>query len=119
MSLDYTQNIIVRTDLKLSKGKLCGQVAHAAVCAADEARKKNQAWWKKWFSEGQRKVVVKVNSLEDLYELKRNAEMLQLPVATIEDRGLTEIPPGTVTCIGIGPAPTILIDKVTGKLPLL
>ena len=119
MSFDYTQNIIVRTDLKLSKGKLCGQVAHAAVCAADETRKRKQEWWKKWFSEGQRKVIVKVNSLDELYELKNKAEELQLPVAVIEDRGLTEIPPGTVTCIGVGPAPTMLIDKVTGKLPLL
>ena len=119
MSFDYTQNIIVRTDLKLSKGKLCGQVAHAAVCAADETRKRNQGWWKKWLSDGQRKVIVKVNSLDELYELKNKAEELQLPVATIEDRGLTEIPPGTVTCIGVGPAPTMLIDKVTGKLSLL
>lgn len=119
MSFNYTQNIIIRTDLKLSKGKLCGQVAHAAVCAADEARKKNPDWWKKWLLEGQRKVVVKAKSLEGLFELKRKAEELRLPVAVVEDRGLTEIPPGTVTCIGIGPAPTSLVDKVTGSLSLL
>lgn len=119
MSFSYTQNIVVRTDLKLSKGKLCGQIAHAAVCASDEARRKNQSWWKRWMLEGQRKVVVKVKSLDELYELKRKAEKLNLPTAVVEDRGLTEIPAGTVTCIGVGPAPANLVDKVTGNLPLL
>ncbi|MRN69055.1 MAG: peptidyl-tRNA hydrolase, partial [Nitrosopumilales archaeon] len=37
----------------------------------------------------------------------------------VEDRGLTQIPAGTATCIGIGPAPTELIDRVTSRLKLL
>ncbi|MGQ9551871.1 MAG: peptidyl-tRNA hydrolase, partial [Candidatus Bathycorpusculaceae bacterium] len=42
-----------------------------------------------------------------------------LPNVLIVDRGLTEIPPDTITCLGIGPAPAEKIDKLTGRLPLL
>jgi len=35
------------------------------------------------------------------------------------DRGLTEIDPGTITCIGIGPDEERVLDKITGNLKLL
>ncbi|RLI34703.1 peptidyl-tRNA hydrolase [Candidatus Bathyarchaeota archaeon] len=116
---EYTQNIVVRGDLKISKGKLCGQVAHAAVLAAEKARKNRTEWWRRWLEEGQRKVILKVENLKELLKLKEEAEKLGLPAELVQDRGLTELPPGTVTCLGIGPGPISLVDKVTGKLKLL
>jgi len=116
---EYTQNIIIRTDLQMTKGKLCSQIAHAAVAASDETRKRHPEWWHHWMEEGQRKIILKVNSQDELIALKRQTETLQLPSALVEDRGLTEIPPGTVTCLGIGPAPMPLVNRVTQKLPLL
>jgi PTH2 family peptidyl-tRNA hydrolase len=70
-------------------------------------------------SEGQCKIAVKVKSEKELLELEKQAKELALPNALIIDRGLTEIPPGTVTCLGIGPAPAEKVDRITGKLPLL
>jgi PTH2 family peptidyl-tRNA hydrolase len=115
----YKQVIIIRTDLKMSRGKLAAQSGHAAVSAAEEAREKRPRWWKAWLEEGQCKIAVKAKSEEELLRLIQKAKTLHLPCALICDRGLTELPPNTVTCAGIGPAPLSQIDKVTGSLPLL
>lgn len=116
---NFKQVIVFRSDLKLSKGKTAVQAGHAAVSASEEARKNNKNWWGTWMKEGQCKVVVKVKSEKELLKLEKQAKELDLPCALIIDRGLTEIPPGTITCLGIGPAPAEKIDKITGALPLL
>lgn len=69
--------------------------------------------------EGQKKVAVKVSDENELGELEEAADQLGLPHSLIVDRGLTEVPEGTVTCLGIGPAPSAMIDRLTGKLKLL
>lgn len=115
----YKQVIVVRKDLRLSKGKLAVQVAHAAVSAVEDCKHQNAAWFDAWFREGQKKVVVEVAGLGDLIDLYNQAIRAELPAVIIKDAGLTEVPPGTVTCVGIGPAPSELVDKITGKLKLL
>ncbi|MBI2183920.1 MAG: peptidyl-tRNA hydrolase [Thaumarchaeota archaeon] len=115
----FKQVIVVRGDLKMGRGKTAVQVAHAALAAAEEARSRKREWFDRWLQEGQAKIAVKVSSLEELLELKRRAEQKRLPVALIEDRGLTQLPPSTVTCMGIGPAPSDELDPLTGDLKLL
>ncbi len=115
----YKMVIVFRSDLQLSKGKAAVQAGHAAVSAAEEARKRKKEWWDDWLGEGQRKIAVKVKSEKELLELEKLAEEFALPCALIVDRGLTEIPPNTITCLGIGPAPSEKVDKLTGNLPLL
>jgi len=115
----YKQIIVFRSDLRLSKGKVAAQAGHAAISASEEARKQRKEWWKAWIDEGQCKIAVKVKSEKELLVLEKQAKELALPTALIIDRGFTEIPPGTITCLGIGPAPTEKIDKITGMLPLL
>jgi PTH2 family peptidyl-tRNA hydrolase len=111
--------VIFRSDLRLSRGKVAVQAGHAAVSAAEEARKRHRDWWEEWLHEGQRKIVVKAKTEKELEELEEQARELGLPCALIVDRGLTEIPPNTITCLGIGPAPSEKIDRLTGNLPLL
>lgn len=115
----YKQVIVVRSDLKMGKGKIAAQAGHAAVSAAEEARKHFQNWWKAWIDEGQCKIAVKVNSEGELLEIENAARRSRLPCALISDRGLTQLEPGTVTCLAIGPAPSYEVDKLTGKLALL
>ncbi len=115
---DYKQVIIFRKDLNLSKGKIAAQAGHAAVSSATEARIYNKNWYKAWIMEGQRKIVVKVKNKKELLKFREYAVDLGLPNSLIVDRGLTEIPAGTITCLGIGPAPSEKIDRLTGELKL-
>jgi PTH2 family peptidyl-tRNA hydrolase len=115
----YKQVIVFRSDLRLSKGKTAAQAGHAAVSAAEQARKHNKKWFEDWLEEGQCKIAVKVRNEKAMAELEMKAKKSGLPCALIIDRGLTEVPPGTVTCVGIGPAPIERIDKITGALRLL
>ena len=119
MEFEYKMIIVTRSDLKLSPGKLAAQVAHAAVACALETKKTNSKWFNKWQAEGAKKAVVKVESEKDFYLLKEKAEKLDMVAYIVEDAGHTEIPVGTKTVLGIGPAPDNIIDQVTGDLPLL
>jgi PTH2 family peptidyl-tRNA hydrolase len=113
------QAIVVRTDLGMGKGKLAAQAAHASLSAAELVSSSRVGWYEDWKSEGQKKVVLKVGSESELDELYKAARHAKLPAALVHDRGLTQLEPGTVTCLGIGPAPDGEIDSITGKLKLL
>jgi PTH2 family peptidyl-tRNA hydrolase len=116
---ELKQVIVVRNDLKMGKGKIATQVAHAAVTAFYETLLKNRKIAEEWLNQGQKKIVVKVNSLDELLELYEKAKSNYLNVVLVEDRGLTQLPEGTITCIAIGPHNSAEIDKLTGKLKLL
>ena len=116
---DIKQVIVVRADLKMGKGKLAAQVAHAALASAEESMRRNEEWYDEWKLQGQAKVVVKGEGEAQLRELLSKARTMGLPSALIQDRGLTQLEPGTTTCLAIGPAPSSMVDKITGDLKLL
>jgi len=113
------QVIVVRKDLKMGTGKIAAQVGHACVLGAEHVRKSHPQWYKDWEMAGQEKVVVKVANLDELEKIKKHVISLDLPWSEVTDAGHTQIAPGTVTCISIGPAPEEKIDKVTKDLKLL
>jgi PTH2 family peptidyl-tRNA hydrolase len=110
--------VVARKDLKLSAGKLAAQVGHAAVDCAMKAKRHQPAVFDAWYGEGQKKVVVKAEGERALFDLKLAAERMGLTTALIADAGHTELPAGTITVLGVGPARDIDVDKVTGHLPL-
>ncbi|UCD07560.1 MAG: peptidyl-tRNA hydrolase [Candidatus Aenigmatarchaeota archaeon] len=112
----YKQVVVVRRDLKLDKGKLAVQVAHASLNAY---KKSDPDARKKWEDSGGKKVVVRVESLREMLDLHKKAKDLDLPYSLIRDAGRTKVPPGTITVLGIGPCKEEDLDKVTGKLKIL
>ncbi len=112
----YKQVILVRTDLKLSKGKMAAQCSHASVDAVLKSSKTKIDSWQK---EGMKKSILKVKDKTELMEYKKKAGQLKLKTALIIDAGKTHLEPGTVTCLAIGPDKEKEIDKVTGKLKLI
>ena len=103
----------------MGKGKLAVQVAHAAVSAGEQTRKYRKPWFDAWLSEYQAKICVKIESEKDLRILKGKVDEADIPNSLIPDAGLTQLEPGTTTCLGIGPLPSSLADKYSGELKLL
>jgi|SaaInlStandDraft_4_1057021.scaffolds.fasta_scaffold73645_2 peptidyl-tRNA hydrolase, PTH2 family len=119
MTEDTKLVILVRTDLKLPKGKIGSQCGHAAVEAVLKQLDKNKDKVKKWRAEGQKKIVLKVADEKELLKYMQMAKDQGLNTALITDAGRTVIAPGTRTCLGIGPDAEDQIDLLTGKLSML
>lgn len=112
----YKQMIILRNDLDMSVGKKCVQCCHASLGAY---KKTNKSVIKKWESKGQKKVILEVNSEKELLELFERAKKEKISSFLVEDAGLTELEPGDITALAIGPDDENKINKITGSLKLL
>ena len=112
----YKQIIVIRKDLKMGIGKMISHGCHASLLSykvADNSIKD------KWEKDGSKKVVLKVNSLEELKQIYKQVKKQKIPCSLIKDAGLTQLKSGTITALGIGPVEEKKIDKITGKLKLL
>lgn len=122
----------MRKDLGMRAGKMVAQGSHASLGALFSIGKKVEGnphpffqiplWTDvyQWVMGSFTKVCVRVDSEEELIELYRAARNANMPAALITDAGHTEfngVP--TNTCVGIGPARSEDIDKITGHLKLL
>ena len=112
------QVIVIRKDLKLPKGKMAVQAAHAAVESFRLTEKKHPKIAKEWVLEGMAKIVVYVENERALFALKESLPS-DIPRAVITDAGRTVIAPGTVTCMGIGPYEEEELDRFTSELKLV
>ena len=116
---EYKMVIVVRGELRLTAGKAAVQVAHAAVMLAIDAERRNPASFRAWSETGQKKIALTVPTLDELEGLARRARSVGVPSVFVEDAGFTEVPPGTKTCLGLGPARSSDVDALTGDLALL
>ena len=114
--MSYKQAIVVRSDLGMGKGKIAAQCAHASLMAYELAPVAARNSWK---DSGTPKIVLKVDSENELLRLFTHAKNSNLPVSLVRDAGRTQIEAGSATAVAIGPAKEADVDAVTGKLKLL
>lgn len=132
---EIKQVIVIRKDLNMRKGKIAAQSAHASLKVILDMMSKEillntmQKWSLliserdpiyDWLNGRFTKVVLYVNSEDELRDLYNKAVEKGLPAAFIVDSGFTEFHGNkTATCIAIGPDYSDKIDEITGDLPLL
>ena len=116
---EIKQVIIARKDLDMGIGKLSAQVAHASVLSFLEVQRVDKDVAREWLESGQKKIVLKVDDEESLRKLFAAFKFKKIPCALVEDAGLTQLPPGTTTTLGVGPWKNTEIDQFTSKLKLL
>jgi len=122
------QVIVMRKDLNMRKGKMIAQGAHASLKIFLDRKyvffnlflimkmtKDMLAWIKGRFT----KICVSVDSEGELLNIYQTASEVGIPVALIQDAGVTEFKEPTYTCLAIGPAESKVIDRLTGHLKLL
>lgn len=111
----YKQVIIVNSDLKMSKGKLASQVAHASLMSY---LKGSSDMNRKWLDNSYVKIILKAN-LETIKGLDNLFNIQGIPHFLVVDEGRTEIEPNTITCLGISPMENEKVDKYINNLKLL
>lgn len=130
MSYNIKQVIVVRKDLKMRKGKMIAQGAHASMkvfferieyCDHGEMLIKDITLdMEEWINGQFAKICVSVDSEEELLDIFKKADEANLPCSLIQDAGYTEfdgVP--TYTAVAVGPAKNDDINKITGELKLL
>ncbi len=117
--MDFKQVILIRADIKMSKGKTAAQCSHASLESALKVLKKDKKLLQSWRREGAKKVVLRVADKKELLDFDKKAKQANLISALITDAGHTELKPGTMTCLGIGPDKEEKIDKITKELQAL
>jgi len=139
----YKQSIIVRGDLNMPKGKMAAQVAHASMGAIlnyatyqyfdnsnviyDANDRKAYHIYKmeapvpvhEWLSGDFAKIVLKCQTLDDLFALEEKAKTKNIPFKLIKDNGTTVFNEPTITCIAVGPWDAEVIDEMTKDFKLM
>ncbi|KAK0634698.1 peptidyl-tRNA hydrolase PTH2-domain-containing protein [Bombardia bombarda] len=123
--------LVVRTDLGMTKGKIAAQCGHATLACYKELLSASQqkdggpeaanarAVLRQWEHHGQAKIALQIKSQDEMLELMGKARSLGVTAEVIADAGRTQIDPGSLTVLGVGPAPKSLINQITGHLKLL
>ncbi len=112
------QVIVLRKDLNMRKGKMIAQGAHASMGAV--IPNMENADVKEWLDGRFTKIVVSVDSEQELMDIYEKAKQIGIAQCLVIDDGMTEFHGvKTPTAVAVGPAVEEVVDGITGGLKLL
>lgn len=112
--MEEVMYLIVRTDLKMSKGKIAAQCGHAVEFLTYLNFKK----YKKFrFAYG--KIALQVKTETELEAIQNYCRENNIIHHQVIDAGRTQIPANSKTVLGIGPIPKDLVPEIISNLKLL
>ena len=114
--MELVQYIVINNSLGMDKGKLVAQGAHASISVLEKVDNKTIENWK---NQGMKKIVLKINSTDELIQKFQALKNLKLPVALITDAGKTQVPSGSKTAFACGPISETDGQKYFSELKLL
>lgn len=115
---------VVRSDTKMSKGQIAGRVADVTQYIIEECILRKYityTTWKKFH--GSRKIVLKVNSQREFYEL--HSKLLELsheqsfPIKIVKDDQKIKIGDNTPIVLAFGPINRSKVEHIVAHLKLL
>ncbi len=130
------QVFIVNRDLKMGKGKIAVQVAHGEVeymrhiksiedayrrGITDPSKMERCIRCRKWYHDNDnmmKKVVLKA-TLSEIEAIVCTLEENQIWYHSVHDMGLTQVDPGSLTCVVVEPWTEETGDRLFGHLKLL
>lgn len=111
--------LVVQGDLKMGRGKVAAQCSHGTLAAYRQAQQHTPSLLQAWEDTGQTKVVLKVDTEEEMLKVVEDAKRKGVPVVSVRDAGRTQVASGSLTVVAVGPAKLKDVDSVTGHLRLL
>jgi peptidyl-tRNA hydrolase, PTH2 family len=111
------QMIVLRTDLKMRRGKEIAQGAHASM--GGYLKHRRNPFMRMWLDGAFAKVAVGIDGEDALLALHQKARAAGIPSYLIQDAGRTEfggVP--TYTAVAVGPGEPDKIKELTGELKL-
>lgn len=117
----YKQIFLINSELGMDKGKIAVQTAHAEIYYMEtilEASDEKIDKYIEWRDELMRKIILKATEqqMNELSTILHNRGIFYAPVY---DKGLTQVPENSFTCLIVEPLPEEECTALFGHLKLL
>ena len=117
-AISVKQVIAIRKDKGLSKGEMLALIARASAAATQAISQERKQTHKEWIQSGQKKVVIRLGSLQELLNLERNCKITNILTKVLPSDS-NNAKNNEPVVLAIGPASEAKLKTITDQFPLL